>query len=202
MFNYGVGCLRTVVFIDGQNLYHSAKDAWRPQPPVGSSIYSWPSYDVEKLANTLVSADPSRVLTQIRFYTGVPDPGLGPTQKHWHSFWSSKLRYLKSRGIITYKGRINMNGQEKGVDVHLAIDLIQLTYEQQYEVAMIISQDWDFGPAIRLAKEIAKDQGRSLIFESHFPLGSGSDCDRGIPGTDWKPIDKAIYDACLESRSY
>jgi hypothetical protein len=106
----------------------------------------------------------------------------------WHSFWTSKLRYLKSRGVKIYKGRINY-GQEKGVDVSLAIDLVRLTYEKQYEVAIIVSQDWDFGPAIRLAKDISKNQGRHLVFESCFPFGTGSKSKRGIPGTIWVPID-------------
>jgi len=194
--------LRTIVFFDGQNLYHGAKEAWRPQPAVGYSTYSWPSYDVEKLAATLVSATPGRTLTQIRFYTGVPDPKLGPTEHFWHSFWSRKLRYLKNRGVIIYKGRINASGQEKGVDVSLAIDLVKLTYEQQYEVAIIVSQDWDFGPAVRLAKEIAKNQGRRLTYESSFPLGPGTKSDRGIPGTIWIPIDKATYDACFDPQDY
>ena len=193
--------MRTIVFFDGQNLYHGAKDAWRPLPPVGPSKYSYPSYDVEKLAGVLVSRVAGRVLTQIRFYTGVPDPNLGCTEHFWHSFWTSKLRYLKNCGIETYRGRINY-GQEKGVDVSIAIDLVRLTYEKQYEVAILVSQDWDFGPAIRLAKEIAKNQGRHLIFESCFPYGPGSKSNRGIPGTVWIPLDQATYDACYDPRDY
>ena len=195
------GYLRTIVFFDGQNLYHGAKDAWRPLPRVGSSKYSYPSYDVEKLAEVLVSRIAGRVLTQIRFYTGVPDPNVGCTERFWHSFWTSKLRYLKNRGVEIYRGRIN-HGQEKGVDVSIAIDLVRLTYEKQYEVAIIVSQDWDFGPAIRLAKEIAKNQGRHLIFESRFPYGPGSKSNRGIPGTLWIPIDQTTYDACYDPRDY
>jgi uncharacterized LabA/DUF88 family protein len=195
------GDLRTIVFFDGQNLYHGAKDAWRQQPAVDSSTYSYPSYDVEKFAQFLVDRVAGRVLTQIRFYTGVPNPTLGDTEKFWHSFWTSKLRYLKNRGIEVYKGRIN-HGQEKGVDVSLAIDLIQLTHEKQYEVAIIVSQDWDFGPAVRLAKIVAKDQGRQLVFESCFPLGPGSKSSRGVPGTDWIPINQATYDNCYDPRDY
>ena len=112
------------------------------------------------------------------------------------------MRYLKSRGIEIYKGRINSSGQEKGVDVRIAIDLVQLTYEQEYEVAMIISQDWDFGPAVRLAKEIAKDQGRQLTFESCFPVGPGTTYKRGVPGTTWIQIDQATYDTCFDLRDY
>jgi uncharacterized LabA/DUF88 family protein len=193
--------LRTIVFIDGQNLYHGAKDAWRPKPPVGYSKYSYPSYDVEKLAQCLVIRVTGRVLSQIRFYTGVPDPNLGPTEYLWHSFWTNKLRYLQNRGVEIYKGRINYK-QEKGVDVSLAIDLVRLTYEQQYEVAIIVSQDYDFGPAVRLAKKIASNQRRNLIFESCYPYGPGSGSNRGVPGTDWILIDQAMYDACYDPRDY
>jgi len=41
-------------------------------------------------------------------------------------------------------------GQEKGVDVSIAIDLIRLTHENAYDLGIIVSQDWDFGPAIEI----------------------------------------------------
>jgi len=147
----------------------------------------------------LVSKKPNCVLKQIRFYTGVPRFN---SNQHWHIFWTNKLRYLKSQGVEIYKGRINSVGREKGVDVRIAVDLIRLTYEQRYEVAMIVSQDWDFGPAVRLAKEIARGQGRQLVFESCFPVGSGTTNKRGIPGTGWVQIDQSTYDACFDPKDY
>jgi hypothetical protein len=55
--------LETIVFFDGQNLYHAAKTAWAPDPPVSGSPYTWPSYDVEALAKALVDRMPNRVLS-------------------------------------------------------------------------------------------------------------------------------------------
>jgi uncharacterized LabA/DUF88 family protein len=191
--------LNTILFFDGQHLYRSAKDAWRPLPAIGPSNYSWPSYDVTKISDALVTRDPQRQIQEIRFYTGVPEL---QDDARWHIFWTNKLRYLKSQGIEIYKGRINSAGQEKGVDVRIAVDLIRLTYEQKYDVAMIFSQDWDFGPAVLLAKEIARDQGRHLVFESCFPAPTGTANRRGIPGTNWIEIDKATYDSCFDPRDY
>ena len=191
--------MRAIVFIDGQNLYHLARRAWSSGSP---SPYAWPSYDVEKLASALASKVPGRILTETRFYTGVPDPASGSSQLFWHGFWSNKIRHLRSRGVHVYWGRVNVGGQEKGVDVSLALDLVQATYDRRYEVAIIVSQDWDFGPAVRLAKEIAQAQGRTLVFESCYPVGSRSPSRRGIPGTTWLPIDQATYDACRDSRDY
>ena len=191
--------MQTLVLIDGQNLYHLARRAWASGP---DSPYAWPSYDVEKLANVLVSGTPGRTLAEIRFYTGVPDPAVGSSQLFWHGFWSNKIRYLRSRRVYVYRGSVNAGGQEKGVDVSLALDLVRATYERQYEDAIIVSQDWDFGPAVRLAKEIAKAQNRRLSFESCFPLGPGSHSRRGVPGTTWIPIDQATYDSCRDPRDY
>jgi uncharacterized LabA/DUF88 family protein len=191
--------LNTILFFDGQHLYRSAKDAWRSLPPIGPSNYSWPSYDVVKLANRLVATDPQRIIKQIRFYTGVPDFNI---DARWHTFWTKKLKHLQSQGVVIYKGRINSGNQEKGVDVRLAIDLIKLTYEKEYDVALIVSQDWDFGPAVALAKEIARDQSRQLIFESHFPISMRTTNTRGIPGTNWIGIDKTTYDTCFDPNDY
>lgn len=195
----GVFCLamRAIVFIDGQNLYHLAKNLWAP---VGSSPYTYPSYDVNKVAQALVLRVPGRTLEQIRFYTGVPNSNASP---FWHAFWTNKLRYMRNRGVAVYAGRINQSGQEKGVDVSLAIDLVRLTYDQQYDAAIIVSQDWDFGPAVRLARQIGTSQGRTLSFESCFPYESGRSVnDRGIPGTDWIHIDQSIYDLWHDPRDY
>ena len=118
--------MRTIILIDGQNLYHLARRAWASgsSPP-----YAWPSYDVEKLASLQVSRIPGRTLAETRFYTGVLDPAAGPSQLFWHGFWSNKIRYLRSWGIYVYQGRVNARGQEKGVDVSLALDLVRATTE-------------------------------------------------------------------------
>lgn len=194
--------MRTIVFFDGQNLYHGAKNAWPPASPTDPHLYSWPSYDIEKLAHFLVSRISGRTLREIRFYTGVPNPSVGAKEFFWHGFWSNKLRYLASRGIHVYRGRINPGGQEKGVDVSIAVDLIRLTYDQEYEVAIIVSQDWDFGAAVRMAKRVARDQGRLLTFESAFCVGPGTTYRRGVPGTNWVNIDQATYDACHDPTDY
>jgi len=191
--------MNTIVFFDGQNLYHLAKNAWSPYPHIPGSPYGYPSYDVERLAARLVARVPGRTLSQIRFYTGVPSPG---ASQLWHGFWNNKLRYLGSKGIYVYRGRINPGGQEKGVDVSLAIDLIQLTYDQAYDTAVIVSQDHDFGPAVALARRIAVTQGRSLQFESAYPVGNPAKNHRGIPGTRWVAIDKVMYDSCIDPTDY
>lgn len=191
--------MRTLVLIDGQNLYHLARTAWAPTPVNPASPYAWPSFDVEKLAEALVARESGRTLAGIRFYTGVPARSV---DWFWHGFWTNKCRHLRNRGVDVYTGRISAGRQEKGVDVSLALDLVQAAHERHYDAAIIVSQDADFGPAVRLAKRIAQSQRRYLVFESAFPAGPGSVSKRGIPGTTWVHIDRATYDACRDPRDY
>ena len=173
------------------------KEAWGDG--TRDSPYSYPSFDVEELALQLVAKQSNCSLEQIRFYTGVPSLSLKP---FWHKFWTNKLRYLRNNGVKVQTGHISSGGHEKGVDVSIAIDLIKLTYERRYEVVNIVSSDQDFGPAIRLAKQIAKDQGRNLEFYSSQPTERGRFNNRGIAGTQWIKIDKNLYDACIDPKDY
>ena len=191
---------KVIVFFDGQNLYHGAKDAWHPHKG-SEGIYSWPSYDVELLAQFLVNRQSGRELEQIRFYTGIPHP-IDESKKFWRNFWFNKLKLLEHRGVYVYRGRINKAGREKGVDVKLSVDLIESTYEERYDVAIIVSQDWDFSPAVHLARKLVNAQGRNVQFESAFPVGPGSHSNRGIPDTTWTRISKAEYDSCVDTRDY
>ncbi len=190
----GLFILRAIVLIDGQNLYHLARAAWGAGGSIQASPYNWPSYDVAKLAAALVARTPGRTLEKICFYTAVAKSG------RWHTFWTSKLRRLRNQGIDVTRGAV-IQGREKGFDVSLAIDLITYTYEQEYDVAIIISEDWDYAPAVRRAKEVARRQGRTVTFESAFPVVPGKTA-QGIPGTRFSPVDKTLYDACLESSRY
>ena len=98
--------MRTLVLIDGQNLYHLAKAAWGP-----GGNYDWPSYDVDKLARALVALQPGRTLQEIRFYTGVPRQEVNA---FWNAFWRNKIARLTRQGIVVYMGSVNAGGAEKG----------------------------------------------------------------------------------------
>ena len=191
----GLSIIRVVTYIDGQNLYHLAREAWGTDGGVLDTPYNWPSYDVAKLAAALVAVSPDRMLAKVCFYTGVPSSG------RWHQFWNGKLRRLRNQGIIVTRGAVSRHGREKGTDISLAIDLVTDAYEQEYDVAIIVSQDADFAPAVRRAKEVARKQNRFLTFQSSFPQIPGRQLS-GIGGTTFVPIDKALYDTCLEPDRY
>jgi len=75
-----------VAFIDGQNLFHAAREAFG---------YTYPNYDVHALAGRLCETRGWQ-LAQTRFYTGIPDVA---DNAFWHSFWERKLRVISWQGV-------------------------------------------------------------------------------------------------------
>jgi uncharacterized LabA/DUF88 family protein len=183
---------RVCVYIDGQNLYHLAKAAW-------GEGYHWPKYDPRRLAEELTALEPGRVLVAVRFYTGVPSK---EQSRHWHGFWTAKLRAMESRGVRVFRGRI-LDGREKGVDVRIALDLVREARERSFDTAIVVSQDSDLNEAFREVLAIVREQRRAVLLESAFPFEAGQGMSRrGLVPSKWRPIDRAIYDRCADPRDY
>ena len=196
---------RTVAFIDGQNLYHSARAAFG---------YTYPNYDVKKLA-AAVCASKGWQLVQVRFYTGVPDASDDP---RWNAFWIAKLAQMGRDGVhvfprpLRYRNeRVRLAdgsehtvlvGREKGIDVRLALDAIAIAYRSEADVRLIFSQDQDLSELAVEVREIARLQDRWIKIASAFPVSPTVSDPRGINGTDWNRLDRATYDACLDPRDY
>ncbi len=196
---------RTVAFFDGQNLYFAAREAFG---------YSYPNYDPLPLARA-VCARKNWHLAQARFYTGVPAL---TDDTFWHHFWSSKLSCLSRQGVHVYHRPLRYRnrrvklpdgtehtflvGEEKGVDVRLAIDVIRLAHRGDFDVALVFSQDQDLSEVADEIRTIAREQDRWIKIASAFPLSLTSRNRRGIERTDWIPIERATYEACLDPRDY
>lgn len=196
---------QAITFIDGQNLFHAAKEAFG---------YTYPNYDVLKLSRAVCSQQGWN-LKQVRFYTGIPDPG---DNAFWHHFWSKKLLAMSRQGIEVYARPLRYRnrsftlpdgtqhtilvGEEKGIDVRMALDIIRMAHRQEYDVALIFSQDQDLTEVAKEIRVIGEEQGRFIRIASAFPRSPASRNKRGIDKTDWIPIDRAMYDACLDPRDY
>jgi uncharacterized LabA/DUF88 family protein len=134
---------RTIAFVDGQNLFHNARNAFG---------YSYPNYDVQKLAQA-VCATRGWKLERVQFYTGVPSVS---DNSFWHGFWSNKLAIMGRRGVQVYSrplvyrnktihvpsfGKYTFpSGEEKGIDVRLALDALDAAHRDQFDVALIFSK--------------------------------------------------------------
>ncbi|MFA5429955.1 MAG: NYN domain-containing protein [Candidatus Omnitrophota bacterium] len=93
-------------------------------------------------------------------------------------------------------------GQEKGIDVRIAIDVIRLAHERKYDIALIFSQDQDLTEVVDEVRQIAIEQNRWIKIASAFPVSPTRRDNRGINKTDWIKIDRQIYDGCIDCNDY
>ena len=196
---------RAVAFIDGQNLYHGAKEAFG---------YNFPNFDARKLVGT-VCAIQGWEFSACRFYTGVPDPSDNPK---WHHFWTAKTAQMGRQGVHVYTRPLRYRnkrfdlpggsthsilvGEEKGIDVRIALDVIRLAHGRHYDVAVIFSQDQDLSEVADEIRHISSEQNRWIKMASAFPVSPTANNKRGINRTEWIRIDRATYDRCVDQRDY
>jgi uncharacterized LabA/DUF88 family protein len=153
-------------------------------------------------------------LKQVRFYTGVPDPA---DNAFWNHFWVAKCAQMGREGVYVYTRPLRyrnktvklpdgteysfLDGSEKGIDVRIALDVIRLAIQKTFDVALIFCRDQDLSEVADELRLIAKNSGRWIKMASAYPYSPTAKV-RGIDKTDWIPVDKATYDACLDRRDY
>ncbi len=154
-------------------------------------------------------------LVETRFYTGIPDVR---DNAFWNRFWAAKLALMGARGVHTlsrplrYASRLIVLpdgrtvtarvGQEKGIDIRIALEVCRLTRENICDVALMFSQDQDLSEVVEEVRLTQRQQDRWIKLASAFPVSPTSRSTRGINGTDWIRIDRATYDACLDPNDY
>lgn len=196
---------RTFAFIDGQNLFYAAKEAFG---------YTYPNYDPLVLARRVCQSR-GWELNETFFYTGIPALEDNPA---WNHFWAAKLAVMGTRGVHVFGRELRYRnqkvtlpdgtdtsvlvGQEKGIDVRIALDVVRMAREHRYDVALVFSQDQDLSKMADEVKQISIQQSRWIKVASAFPISPTSRNTRGINGIDWIRIDRALYDACLDLHDY
>lgn len=135
---------RVAVFIDGANLLHGlAQDFGRID------------IDFEVLVNKLCNA---RMLTRVYYYAALPDQQRDPER------YTKQQKFLNALSRKPYfqvvLGRLESRPSgiyvEKGVDIALAIDLLDLAYHNTFETAVLITGDGDFSRAVEIIQRMGK----------------------------------------------
>lgn len=196
---------RTFAFFDGQNLFYGAKLAFG---------YSYPNYAPVRLAESICGVKDWHLL-ETYFYTGVP---ASEDNVFWSHFWHAKLQVMGSRGVHTYSRELRYRnqtvplpgggtttilvGQEKGIDIRIALDVVRFARQKAFDVALIFSQDQDLSEMADEVKQISVEQSRWIRLASAFPVSPTYRNTRGINGTEWIKIDRQTYDSCLDPNDY
>jgi uncharacterized LabA/DUF88 family protein len=198
------GLKRAVVFVDGQNLYHHARAAFD---------CTHPNYDVLALANAICKSK-GWFLKQVRFYTGTPEL---LDDARWHNFWAKKLLAIKRQGVHVFTRRLRYRqkqieidgvthtvtvGEEKGIDVRIALDCVSIALTDDLDVALIFSQDQDMSEVVDEIKKIARHQNRWIKVACAFPDSPTASNKRGINGSEWIRFDRVLYEKCIDKHDY
>ncbi|OGQ06972.1 MAG: NYN domain-containing protein [Deltaproteobacteria bacterium RIFCSPLOWO2_12_FULL_40_28] len=196
---------RAIAFIDGQNLFYAVKKAYG---------YKFPNYDPKLLSKKICDSHGWK-LEGVHFYTGVPQ---STDDSFWHYFWTKKLAIMGTRKVQTFSRPLRYRhqtvtlpngnstsilvGQEKGVDIRIALDVVRLALDIKYDIALIFSQDQDLSEVADEVRKISILQDRWIKVCCAFPISPAYDNKRGINNTDWIKIDRKTYDACLDPMDY
>ena len=114
--------------------------------------------DFQKLISLLVG---DGLFITCFYYNASLDRGKDE-QRYWEQQkFFDMLRKIPGFTIILCRMRKhgtdkNQHFDVKGDDVHLAVDLVSGAYENLYDVAIIVSGDEDFVPAIQKAQKLGK----------------------------------------------
>lgn len=140
---------RVCVFIDGSNTYFALK---RANVPTRVDYYQ-----LGMLLSNVAVPDDNRDLLRIYYYNAIQDQNTDPEKAKAQSGFLESLE--KSPLVDVRLGRIvNRNGvkTEKGVDVRMATDMVFYSARDFFDVAVVVTEDQDFVPAINLVKEFGK----------------------------------------------
>ena len=157
---------RVVVFIYYQNVYHLARAAFGYEGDPDKNIgHIHPRKVGELLCDLGRSSFADRELIGVRIYRGLPDNRSGAGLVRFTS--RQIARWERSAGVVvrtrplayyetTRRGRTTWRAQEKGVDVMLAVDVVDMARTNAFDTAVVFSADTDLLPALEAAVRIGK----------------------------------------------
>lgn len=142
---------KVTLFIDAQSLYNAIRDAFFSD--TDNHVYG--QVDLMKLANFICSQPPpgvTRVLNEVRVYSGRPDPTRDPRTHAAHmkqcAAWSRGGAKIITRPLRYPREWPNSKAQEKGIDVTLAIDFVSFAVDCLHDAGILVSFDTDLIPAM------------------------------------------------------
>jgi uncharacterized LabA/DUF88 family protein len=152
-----MGKERVAIFIDGSNLYHNLKKYYIPLP----------------FEEIIKRVEVKRKIVKILYYTALLDKEIDEEKYNKHLDFLNNIKKIPNFKIVLCRLRKiflkdgSIEFKIKGDDVFLATDLIKGAYENLYDIAIVISGDADFIPAINLVRK----KGKKVI-NAFFPKSS------------------------------
>lgn len=203
---------RVVVFVDYQNVYRRARDAFHTH---GVDPHWCGQVDPMRLARHLVADSKyDRSLQEVRVYRGLPantrDPkGYAATRRQVAAWEAEPLCTVITRTLQYPPGwpTGHLPGEaprEKGIDVALAVDLAVMASRKQYDVAILCSLDTDLTPSLEFVCDLTRAWGKPRVEVAAWSAEGQTNGRLSVPGTriycHW--IDVTTYNSMRDNTSY
>ncbi len=142
------------VFIDGFNLYHAVDNLDKP-------YLKW--INPFTLAKEFARKSNGNEIVRVKFFTAFPNHKSKKVQERYSAFTDAVKHYgvevvegkFKKKFLtFTDKGKtfIKNSHEEKESDVNIALAILEDAYEKTSDKLLVITNDSDIAPAIRLAR--------------------------------------------------
>lgn len=197
---------KSYVFIDGQNFYLSARTQFNLR---------YPNFDTAKIADLISQKAIGENAGQTNFYTGMPVQKYSPM---WHVFWENKISAMENEGIHTYTRPLRyitetdpnertgykiVSTREKGIDLRIALDVMEVSRRNDCTDIIIASRDQDFREVVDKIETMCAFERRDIKVWSAYPDGGNGPYHlRGIDGTHDLKISRDEYARCIDPTDY
>lgn len=209
---------RVMVFVDGQNLYKLCRE-----------LFGHPLCHPHLLALELAGTR-TKNRVACRFYTGRPNPNFSgeevkarnldrrlqvmrdagvtvvtrPLRYHWD--WGHRTR-LPKPGPAASPQQVTLSPwrrpQEKGIDVCIALDVIEFALTDKLDVAIVVSLDRDLHEIPQAVRNLSGLKARPVRLEAAVPVPDGQRHPKTLPGFHWThQISSALFHSVRDDTDY
>jgi len=180
---------KVVLFIDGNNFYYGLKSIYGDDKHLTN-------FNFNKLGKILAGKD--REFLRAFYYNASLDFS-DDQEKYWkQQRFFDKIRNTDKVKLILarlqkrkIKGTAKYYYVVKGDDIHIAVDMVKGTYESTFDIAILVSGDGDFVPAVKIVQEKGKSV-ENAYFQKSLSWHLKQECDSSIHLT------KEILDKCFD----
>ena len=178
---------RVIIFIDGSNLYHILKDMY------GHSR-TLMNFDFEIFIDLIIN---NRKKIRTYYYTAPLDRKKNAEIYAKQQRFFEKLKKMQNFKLVLCRmQKEKIDGKTiylvKEDDIHLAVDMVKLAYNNAYDTAVLVSSDGDFVPAIKSIQEIGK-KVENIGFKTKFSWHLKQECDK------FTQLNKEFLNKCFNS---
>jgi uncharacterized LabA/DUF88 family protein len=158
-----VGSARVAVFIDWQNTYKTAREAfgWLDYP---NEYGNYSPYSLARLLATGNGRGERGELVSVNVYRGLPsqkfDQAGYAANRRQAAAWMKENPALVIPRLRPLRYARDGTAREKGVDVQLAIDALEWVVSEQCQIAIVFSHDSDLVPVV---DSLVRLKGRDCV---------------------------------------